>query len=428
MQQFENKQVELLIDRLVIIALVTGMVSMLIHGHLLAKTAFFDFNNSATAMRFPTSYKVLKFIEIFCVFGAGFLAYKTRRKDYVPTAARILMWTMFLWMLGHAVITFHDGFTLSEPFGVKGPIVWWSVLFLFAGVSKRRWNVIYPVLKVIILVASIHMLFSIVSLGGYFNRHIAVQTLRITLNLLLWTAPLIFLIPHKKISQTIAAILPLGIIGMAAILTATRSWIMICVIYVLVVLNHYLRKFHKAPQKVVIVYSILLLLGVMASFAYVTFDLQLLEAGNILANRMSVDSRTAQLELFFQRVPLFDLIVGAGPRGTWRWMDWGSRANYRYVDGPFLLMLFIGGIPLLVSYFYLVIYPSLMAFKKTKLSKTNPINAACIILGLIWTLTMTGFSTFTFPGLQLSHYVVLLCAGRCWGILREKSLNIQREI
>ena len=416
MLEVKNQRLERLIDCLVVVGLLSGLATMLMYGHVLASNAFLD-SNTVVATKMTISYKLLKIIEIVSIVGAGVLSYGTISRLAVPGYARTLMWILFSWALWQAFVAFKDGFTPAEPLGSKGPVVWWSLVFLFAGIQKTRWRIIKPVVIVIVFIACIDMVFGIVSLGDDFNRYNAVNTLRITLSLILWTAPLVFLVPQKTPLRTIIALLPLAFIGMGALLTATRSWFTIFFLYLIILFFQHLKTITSAVNRVIFVYFVIFLSSIIILSSYNTFNSQIQIATSIFSNRLKSDTRTKQLQLFFERVPLYDLLVGTGPRGTWRMNDSTYGSHYGYVDGPYLLMLFVGGVPLLLAYVSLVIYPSIKAFVRIKKLNTNYCDRACTTLGLFWALALTGFATYTFPMLYVSHYVILLCAGRCWGML-----------
>ena len=118
-------------------------------------------------------------------------------------------------------------------------------------------------------------------------------------------------------------------------------------------------------------------------------------------------------------VPSLDLLIGTGPRGTWRM---GNR-DYGYVDGVYFFLLFLGGIPLLISYLYIVIYPAVRCFFLKGFSLYGSFDFACIFMATIWGLVMTGLGTYTAPELKINHYIVLLCVGRCWEVLSNYTLE-----
>jgi hypothetical protein len=78
-------------------------------------------------------------------------------------------------------------------------------------------------------------------------------------------------------------------------------------------------------------------------------------------------------------------------------------------------MLFIGGIPTLLSYVVIVLLPAVRAIK----TKPAGPDAAAAVLVLFWGLALTGLSTYTLPSVAFGSYLMSLWAGRCHLILAE---------
>lgn len=397
---------------------------MLLDSQMLAYYAFINVENVYDVMTPSTLYKLIKTFEIFSIISAGFLSYWTEGRIY---ANRYIKWTFsifLLWMTGHAIITFSGGFSNAELIGPKGPLVWWSLLILFAGYSRERWRmIIYPAIKIIVTVGTIEMVFRILNLSEIFDRVEAQRTLRNSMQLMLWSAPLIFLVPNKSKTGKLLSVILLSLISLSALMTATRSWLIICLIYMLAWIFCIFGKIRRPEEKVTFVFSIVIVLfPVVVFLMYNLFENQIQNGGYLLFSRIAFDSRTWQLEQFFMNVPPVDLLVGTGPRGTWYM---GNR-DYGYVDGVYFFLLFLGGIPLLFSYLYIVIYPAIRCFIVKGLSLFGSFDFACIFMVTIWGLVMTGLGTYTAPELKINHYIVLLCAGRCWGILSNSPIKRQK--
>lgn len=411
-------QVESLIDWLAIGALVLGLITILMDGQMLAKLAYVNVEYLSDGMTRTTIYKLLKLLEVFCVLSAGFLAFWTEERF---RANRLIKWALFIllaWMSGHALITFRSGFSPFELISQKGPVVWWSLFFLFVGFSKERWKKLYPVILLIVFIGSIEIIFRIQSVSGTFDRVNAQRTLRMSLRLLMWSAPLLFLVSHKNIIYRFLSVIPLVLISIAALMTGTRSWLMVSFLYFIIIIFSEVRRAKRLEAKVLIVYFTFFVAPLAFYINSLLFHSQVHGGLQVLFNRLMDDSRSGQLAQFFAHVSWSDLSLGTGPRGTW---TWGSY-NYGYVDGVYFFLLFLGGVPLLLPYIYLVVAPPFrVLFKRNLTVPSGSLDFACITMAAIWGLVLTGLGTYTIPELKIHHYIVLLCAGRCWSLLLQAS-------
>lgn len=405
-----------LINDFLIIGLLFGLVCQLMDSYSLASMAWVNDSDIYDLIVKPQGYRELKVLSLTSLIGAGFFALFSTELKYIPKGLVLSLFVMITWMTGHAIITFSGGFRLSELVGTKGPGVWWTMLLLFAGMSHRRWRALMPCLVFITAVGAIDGLYRIEMLGGGFGREQAGRTLRYAVFLLLWTAPLIAWVYWERPFKRILSLFPLGILSVMSFLTATRSWLLFSALYLIFAMKisfHYKRSLSNKVGVILIIFIALLSLG---AIVYVTCNEQLVSGFYILSDRVDDDTRSWQLEQFFTNVPVKDLILGTGPRGTWKM----GNKYYGYVDGAYFFLLFLGGIPLLLSYFYVVIYPALKCLKKFKKSLMGTGDGACVLLVLFWALALTGLSIFTAPDTSLPHMIVVLCAGRCWGLLRSK--------
>lgn len=405
-----------LITVLLSAGLIMGLITMLIDSQALASLSMVAYADIYDQMVRARGYRELKILEILAVVSAGIIAYVTEGRYCVPRWARILFAVMLLWMTGHAFLAFYDGFSNSELINQKGPAVWWAMLVIFCGCSKRRWKTIYPIIVFIVIVGSLEMAFRISTLSGTFARVQAGRTLQISLQIMLWSAPVVFLIPGKTLLGSFFSLIPLGLITVSAVITGTRSWVVICAIYFFLIIKLKLKNIKSIGEKQLILLG--LSFGVCISFylLLVVFPTQLENGVDILLGRLDADSRTWQLEQFFANVPLSDLLTGTGPRGLW----WMGNREYGYVDGTYFFMLFLGGAPLLITYLFIIVYPAIKCFFKYKLSLYGSLDFTCIFLVLIWALVLSGLGTFTSPEAKMSHYLIALCAGRCWAILNDR--------
>jgi hypothetical protein len=131
-----------------------------------------------------------------------------------------------------------------------------------------------------------------------------------------------------------------------------------------------------------------------------------------LSGRISEDSRSGQYRAFFRDVPASDLLLGRGPKGTWYWRYAGQ---YQFFDNGYLWMLFIGGLPILLCYITIVLWPAVQALRRGPKGQDR----AAVALVLFWALALTGLSTFALPSLLPAGFLMAFFSGRCHLILAE---------
>jgi hypothetical protein len=136
-------------------------------------------------------------------------------------------------------------------------------------------------------------------------------------------------------------------------------------------------------------------------------------------SRFGDDTRSSQYLDFFSVVPVSDLLLGRGPKGTWYWYGIG---DYQYFDNGLLWTLFIGGVPTLLSYLAIIVWPAICALRRNPSGQ----DAAAVCMVLLWAVALTGLSTYTIPSVGLGSSLVSLWAGRCSLILAESDLRTER--
>ena len=138
------------------------------------------------------------------------------------------------------------------------------------------------------------------------------------------------------------------------------------------------------------------------------------DTSNIISGlwgRALEDTRSRQYLDFFSQVPIADLLLGRGPTGTW---IWGGR-DYQYFDNAYIWMALIGGLPILVSYFMVTIWPGIKAY----ILRAKGNDAAAAMYIMLIALAFTGLSTYLIPSLSPQIYLLYLMTGRCLAYLAE---------
>ena len=327
----------------------------------------------------------------------------------------VAFWFMEAWISVQALYFFYDGFSLVELVNYKGPAIWWTGLIIFCGMDCRRWGYISKFIYIATYLTSIIALILVASLT--FNvRMQSYRTLFEFIQILLWLSPwVLFSSSSKKKKLDWVRIFPAIVLLFSTILVATRSWIILAMIYLLIYV--FLNVRSKDGNKIVFskIVKICFLGAVIGFTGFYLFQSQIISGFEILVNRIFNDTRSSQYVDFFSSISIKDLILGTGPRGVW---TWGSR-NYGSIDNAYLLMAFNGGIPLLIGYFFIVIMPGIRALIRKTFWSDEDLAASITIV--VWGMALTGLSTYTMPSISITHFVIYLYAGRClWALAIEK--------
>lgn len=125
-----------------------------------------------------------------------------------------------------------------------------------------------------------------------------------------------------------------------------------------------------------------------------------------LFNRFSTsgDTRSGQLEQFFEQISFKDLMLGQGINANY---TFGSADEFNYIDNQFLLSLFRFGLIPTIAYTFLLIYPIYKSIDEK--------NKKCLkqsLLMLIWLLAILGLSVFFSLAFEIAGFVIFIMVGR----------------
>lgn len=362
----------------------------------------------------PTIGRIAIYSGLFGGVLAGILFLHFGGWREVSLSTRIAFLVMQCWMIIHAIVAFYDiPPTLGELRGFKGPLVWVSIVILFAGTNKRAWSIFSRLVYVFSYVTAVIVLIRVLSSGSFSSDVQAGRFFQGYLPILLWTAPWILLnIDDARMPLSRLALLafPFVVLCMACFLSVGRSWIIISILYMIVLLFKFRNLFQRNP---ITKYLMKVLTIVLVGIILFVFSKQIWSSYSVLSEGLLEDTRTSQYVQFFSQVSIADLVIGKGPRGTY-YLD---GVPYPSIDGTYTLMAFNGGLPLVVCYIVIMILP---AFRILRVKPSWKYAAPAVIL-LFWALALTGLSTFTMPKVSIEHYILCIYAGRChWYLNRRK--------
>jgi hypothetical protein len=320
-----------------------------------------------------------------------------------------------------AVITYELGDYLSwKALGATGPFVWITCVLVFAGMDRSIWKVLDPAIRLISYITAVLAFYAMSSQGFMVVERWFSANVRYMI-LLMWFGGWTFLTSLNCNGwRLLLRCFPFTVLILTTVATLTRSWFLmsgLLTISLWFVAKRYDRNGTKIRFNWVINTSLLVVFlssaGLFLSSSTGAFvGESLYEAFIGLTERALLDSRSGQYVEFFSQVSIQNLILGRGPNGTWSYFE----IDYQFIDNAYLWMAFIGGLPVLVSYFILIILPGLRGF----LGSARENDAAAVVLVMLWGLACTGFSTYVRPSLSPYCYLLYLMAGRCIGHLAEK--------
>ena len=299
----------------------------------------------------------------------------------------------------------------KKIFSSTGPFVWLSCVLMFSGREQITWIYVKPVIKFIALVTAIMALRQLLLVGnsGNYVRYFSSEVRYMLI--LMWFGGWVFLSRDKsKYILSLVWIVPYLVFIVLAIYTRTRSWLLMGVIIFIVDFCFSNKSNRHIDKKQWIKNKLILSIYIsMAIFSVLIFSDEIVGFFNPLADRALTDTRSTQYVEFFSQVSVPDLIFGLGPKATWVW----GGEDYQYIDNGYIWIAFIGGMPMLVSYFLLIIFPGFKAFL---VGGDKDIVVASILV-ILWGLACTGLSTYSIPSLSPYCFLLYLLAGRCSGAL-----------
>jgi hypothetical protein len=299
----------------------------------------------------------------------------------------------------------------SEIFGATGPFVWLCLLFVLAAADRPAWTYLDPAIRLLAYASSALALQALIS--GDYGYYLGFSKYVEYTRLLSWLGGWTFLTATRMHGwRLLTRSIPFITLLFVALFSQSRSWL---VLSCLLGVSFLFLRARERGSRIYLIRSLAIgcvLCVVAGGLAYAIMPGKLGAAADGLSARLLDDTRSGQYVEFFSSVPVTDLVLGRGPKGTWYWPGFGE---YRFFDNGYLWILFEGGIPTLVCYIAIVVAPGLRALRRKPVGD----DAAAVRLILIWGLALTGLSTFAGPSVTLMDFLICLYAGRCHLFLAE---------
>jgi hypothetical protein len=351
-------------------------------------------------------------LDIGAVMGAGLLAIACGRSRNLGIGARIALYVLSAYSIVWALLSYKPEEIFStEIFGATGPFVWLSLVLVAAGADRRIWLYVDRTILALAYGAVLITVRALLEPGyGYYRGY---SKFILCATLLTWLGGWALLTATRLTGwRLLLRCIPAATLLPAAVAAQARSWSLIAVMLFAAFVILRARERGDLLSGVRSLAVGLAIFAALGAVFYAAAPRTLDNAATGLADRATEDTRSLQYVAFFNDVPVTDLILGRGPKGTWYWPGFGE---YHFFDNGFLWTLFQGGLPTLICYFAIIVWPALRAARGRPAGQ----NAAAAFLVLLWSLCMTGLSTFIMPSVALSSYLVSLFAGRCWLFLAE---------
>ncbi len=352
---------------------------------------------------------------------SGFLAVLNGAGLFLKISARLAMAGLFLSAVIWAAVAYAPRQILSSLIlGATGPFVWLMLIFTFCGALTsvhRTIEKVVPWLALFTALFAVRMLLTAPVPDYSFGLSIHTAYALLMMWVVGWS---LLAGAHLSGIALIFRVVPYLVMVPVAIVSQSRSWTLLTLL--LGAAWTCLRIGHQGWLKSAFLLAVLAVGGVLAINRIASRMADSESAVGKLAERMGDDTRSGQYVDFFADVKPAEMLLGRGPNGTWYWTDVG---DYQFIDNGYLWMLFLGGVPLLLTYFATQVWPAIPLSRHiiSYLRQGQSSDVASICMVIFWGLTLAGLSTFSGPSLALPSFLVALWAGRCHRLLHDRSAN-----
>ena len=291
--------------------------------------------------------------------------------------------------------------------GATSPLIWLMPLGLFAGMRRELWPDLYPVIRLLAYASTALGLLTFFTIDiQHYARFNGISPQVIYANVLFWFGAFLLLKPGDSTRHSSPVrLLPLVVCLMLALISQSRGWTLLCVLIMGGRLfgatdSSSSRSKRRHPSWWQLSWFVLLITAAGWFFAE-----RFSPGVSGLKERLTEDSRSAEYVMFFSQVRLEDLILGKGPNASY---DRNGEES-QFLDNQFLWILFIGGVPALVCYSSLILWPGVRPYLLRQPSRHRVLG----IVLMLWALAMAGISTYFGIGTSVENLLIILLAGKC---------------
>ena len=392
------------IELLIAVAFIVDIVCFAYQYMNVEYRVYSHWENIATTSRnnFITSGLVL--VMMLCFFAAAVLSLiEKKRLNSAIMCVLILIifgtfWTV-LAMRGDSIVTI-----VKSP---VSPFVLIMSVLVFVGYNERAWEIT----KKLVFISSIAYTFMSIFEIIRFIINFGLETRLMLSGALYGIIVVIFfmyftllfndgLLKKYKLLISIQIFLIISV----TLVLQSRSWVvhslLLMVIFIFKLSTHYKNK--------TVYYLIVSLVGIVVLTLASSY---LITISGGLLDRMTDDSRTGQLEMFFSQVSFKDLMLGGGMRAGYSCF---GDSNYQFIDNLVIQTMFKYGIIPTVAYLTMIFVPLIYGFKHKESEARKG-----IFFFVPWILIMLGFAIFVSYSNNIYNYLIYFVIGRL-SFLREK--------
>ena len=341
------------------------------------------------------SERYFRSFSIIFLFSAVILNLFEAKNNYLPK-----LYLSYFLILGFITIIYIlTGPGLDDLTGLmdsKGIGPWLALGLIFVSYDDHRYRLFKKFLIVCLIVISFYVIYSLTVDGIGLYRGQSLAKYRIYATNLVWITPFIFLIFKNNAKLRFIRIFAIFIGITSALITVTRSFLLI---YLLVLVFDFFHTKKKFPYFIGFI-----VVGLL--FIYMLFNLESYSASfDLLLKRGIEDSRSNQLMGFLSQLNFFDLIVGKGFDPTY----YVSGREYNLIDNQWLKLIWWAGLIPAIAYFYLTaIIPIKLFFKKNQDYETRVESFVLVI----WTLACAGLAIYTTMSVDFFFFIICVIQGR----------------
>jgi hypothetical protein len=358
---------------------------------------------------------VLRFLGLAAALSAGLLAVFGKGFKTVTRSGRIgwvlAVLSSLIWMVAS-----YELIDVREIIlGPTSPIIWLSLIAVFAGALPATWTLLDRVIKTLYLVTIPLAIWSIVRSRGYWRCDGLNPVVESAL-LLTWFSAYLWLVsPSSSVFGQGLRFVGTALAFGAAVCSHSRGWVLQLVLMGLCVLYGNLR-FRKGDQRLMSGRRMGLMVIAIGLTAVGVVKVLQPTVTDKLVSRLTEDTSAGQSREVLTQVAPGDLLLGKGPRAAYRF---GSTSPYHFSDNGYIWILLLAGLPMLAAYSLLIILPGLALLFKARDYPTFGIGAVL----LMWTFALAGVSTFNGLNYTLQSYFIVFLAGFCHLKLRSGDIR-----
>lgn len=339
--------------------------------------------------------KFVRIISVLFIFLTVILNFFVSKNYYKPKIF-IAYFALLIYITINFLITGPGIGDITALMDKRGIGTWICFGLIFISYDNQRYEFFKKFLIISIIVISLLSIYNLIDYGAGAYRSQALAKYRVYAVNMIWIIPYVFLITKNNPKLLIFRFYALFIGVFLALIIQTRSFLLI---YIMVLGFDFFHTKKKTYYTIGIFIASIFFIYILFNTPSLTSSLELLMA------RGTNDTRSGQLDAFFNQLDLIEIIVGKGYDASY---FFGGKM-YPYLDNQWLLLIWWGGlIPVLVYFYLTFIIPVMMFFKKNQDYETK-VEAFVMI---IWCLACAGLAIYTIMMIDFFFFIICIIQGR----------------